>query len=140
MSELSILEFVVYAVIGYAPMGFLMAYILVDKPAKSSDSIMRIVYVMPGMVGVLMLASVGGFSVITNSDYITSETISDYEVLNTLDGVVTLNSTTTETKATSSYFTLQNPMWVMFNGMLFILYVLYVIINVVQLIGVKEED
>ncbi len=127
MADLSILEFIVYAVIGYSPMIFLLGYILTDKVATRSNSIMRIVYVMPGMAGIIMLISVGGFDVIVQEDTIN----------NTIFNVNT-TETHTETIATESVITLQNPLWVTFNGIMFIIYTLYVVINAIELIALKE--
>ena len=128
MADLSILEFIVYAVIGYSPMIFLMGYILTDKPGTTSNSIMRVVYIMPGMAAVMMLVSAGGFSV-------TMDTVEST--------ITTTNNVTSDAwveEGVQSYsYSLENPIWITFNGLVFIIYFIYLIINVLQLIGLDEK-
>lgn len=131
MADLSILEFIVYALLGYAPMIFLLGYILVDKPARRSDSIMRIVYVMIGMIGVSLLGSVGGFDVVIAEPQTVTEV-----VINGSTGTPITNSTVTHGQQSVK---LLQPAWILFNGSIFVIYMLYVIINVLALIGETDQ-
>ena len=85
---------------------------------------------LPGIVGVLLLASAGGFNIILESEG--TETIS---IVNGTTGIPITNSTITHSPTT---FTLQNPVWITFNGMIFILYFLYIIVNVINLLRLDD--
>ena len=134
MADLSILEFIVYTVIGYSPLVFMMGYILTDKPATKSNSIMRVVYVMPGLIGVAMLASVGGFDVTIE----TTSTQSYLTAYNASTGMYDSDDSWFENVTQANTYTLENPVWITFNGLLFVIYMLYIVINILNLIAMKD--
>jgi len=96
---------------------------------KKDLSITRVIWLMPSIFCAFILASAGA-DIILNSDV---ETVtSEYEVLNSVDGIIVLNSTTVTTSISS--FTLLQPVWVALHSLFFMILVLYVIWNIVSLL------
>ena len=119
MAELSILEFGVYGFVAYASLLMLIiAAIKTEIPTTRSLAIVRAVYLMPGAICALVLASSG--IVIVTSD-----------VTNT---IVAVNTTEVWTETVSSSITLMNPVWGALHVMIFVVIMIFVITQIVNLL------
>jgi hypothetical protein len=114
---LSIIEFIVYGLIGYSSMLMLIVQTVKAVPSESSGSIVRSIYLIPGIIACLIIAG-SGDTIITN------------EYTNT---IVDLNATTVWTEDIESQVSLSNPIWVTFHYLLAMIMLLYVIIQILTL-------
>ena len=119
MSELSIIEFVVYGLICYGSLMMLIISTIKAVPTTKSMAIPRAMYLIPGMVCAFLLAGAG-----VDID-LNTQTISESKVeLHPLTGnEVTVTNTTTITDK----ITLQDSIWIPVHYMIFVVLLLYVI-------------
>lgn len=137
MATLSIIEFLVYGLIAYSGVVMMIISTIKDVPSTKSGSIYRVIWLLPCAIILLFLAF-AVTEITTESGTTTETTTSDYETLNTSDGVVVLNSTTTNTITKSNIIYLINPIWITFHFMLFIVLVVYIIIQALNLLTKLE--
>mgnify|MGYP000388649277 CR=1 FL=1 len=121
--DISIIEFGVYGFITYSSLLMLIISTIKEVPATKSLSITRAIYLIPGIICAMLLASSGVN--ITLED--TTNTITlDFEALNSTDNnIVTLNSTQTTTE--TNQIVLLNPVWVILHFLIAAVLVVYVI-------------
>lgn len=126
MAEVSIIEFLVYALIGYTGVILLVASAFRDVPTTKSGSVIRAIWVLPCIFAVYMLGSAG-------ADIWLEDTV-------TVNTIKNLNSTETftETIQKNSKITLYQPVWVTLHLLFFIMLIIYFIWNMLQLL-VKRE-
>jgi hypothetical protein len=117
LADLSIIEFIVYGLIGYSSMLMLIVQTVKAVPSESSGSIVRSIYLIPGIIACLIIAG-SGDTIITN------------EYTNT---IIDLNATTVWTEDIESQVSLSNPIWVTFHYLLAMIMLLYVIIQILTL-------
>jgi hypothetical protein len=117
MADISIIEFIVYGLIGYSSILMLIITTVKEVPTERSGSIVRAVYLIPGIIACLIIAGSG-------------DTIVTSDFTNT---IVDLNATTVWTESISSEISLQNPIWVTFHYLLAIVMIVYVILQVLTL-------
>ena len=127
MADVSIIEFLVYAIICYTGIVMLIISAFRETPFSKSQSGLRVIWVLPSIFCAFMLASAGQ-GIILDSE--TETVTSDYEALTSVDTVVTLNSTTVTTSV-SSYMLLQ-PVWVTLHSLFFTVMIIYVLVNVLS--------
>jgi len=119
--DISILEFIVYGLIAYSSMLMLIISTIKEVPSGKSHSIVRVMYLIPGIFCAVILAG-SGVNIITE-DVVTTNTI------------VNLNTTEvfTESFNQTRLIELQNPIWISFHFLLAAVMVVYVISQIVTL-------
>ena len=120
MSDISIIEFGVYGLICYSGIIMLIISSFKETPTTVSQSAVRCIWLIPSIFAAFMLASAGV------DIYLSSETTTQ-QVLDSNNNVITLTNTTTDK------ITLLQPVWVTLHFLLFIVLLLYVIMNVLTL-------
>lgn len=120
MSEISIIEFAVYALVCYTGIIMLIISSFKETPMTVSQSAVRVIWLIPSMLCAFVLASAGA------DIYLSTEIVSD-QVLDSGNAIVTLTDTTVEK------ITLINPIWITMHFLFFIVLLLYVITNVLTL-------
>ena len=119
MGELSIIEFIVYAVICYGSLMMLIISTIEDVPTTKSMAVPRAMYLIPGMVCAFLLAGAG-----LDINLETETTTENQVLLHPITGgEVNVVNTTTQT----SKITLEDSIWVVVHYMFFIILLLYVI-------------
>lgn len=120
MSDISIIEFAVYALICYTGVIMLIISSFKETPMTVSQSAVRVIWLIPSMLCAFVLASAGA------DIYLSTETLAD-QVLDSNNAVVTLTDVTTDK------ITLLNPIWITMHFLFFIVLLLYVITNILTL-------
>ena len=116
MSNLSLIEFSVYGFLAYSSMLMLIISVIKkDLPNDNPLSIIRVIFLLPGIFCAGILSS-SGIDITTEQTNVTN-TIKD---LNNTD-------TWSETTSAVSQYVLINPVWILVNFMIFITLVIYVI-------------
>ena len=123
MSEVSIIELIVYGLIGYPAIIFLIASSFKESSGTAKISVVKAVWIIVPIVAMYMLSSAGA-----QIDLVTQTTL-NYNVTSNL---LTSNSTTTDT------ITLVNPVWVTLHWMMFMVLVLYFMWNMLRLFTQRE--
>ena len=120
MSDISIIEFAVYAFIAYSGMLMLIISTIREAPQTKSQSFTRAMYLIPSIVCAFLLAGMG-------------EIIGLYDV--TINGI----EQGTNTTLTESYsITLINPIWITFNFMIAIIMLFHFIMQTLQLLLFRD--
>ncbi len=129
MSEVSIIELIVYALIGYPAIIFLVGSSFQESSgAAGKISVVKAIWIIVPIIAMYMLASAGAL--------ITME----HEVVNTL-GYNTTNTNqviTNSTTITDNTITLVNPVWITLHWLLFTVLVLYFMWNMLRLFTQRE--
>jgi len=120
MSDISIIEFAVYALVCYTGIIMLIISSFKETPMTVSQSAVRVIWLIPSMLCAFVLASAGA------DIYLSTEIMSD-QVLDSNNAIITLTDTTIEK------ITLLNPIWITMHFLFFIVLLLYVITNVLTL-------
>lgn len=127
--DISIIEFVFYGLIGYSGAVMLIASAFREVPDKKAHSIARVVWLIPSMAAIFVLAGSGvGINFDTPATIIT-------EVYNNTGSLVT-NSTSYSTQPNK--IILVNPVWILFHSMLGFIMAIYVFTQLMNLFGKKE--
>lgn len=120
MSDISIIEFGVYALICYTGIIMLIISAFKETPSTVSQSALRVIWLIPSIICAYMLASAGA------DIYLSTETTID-QVLDSNNAPVSLTDVTTDK------ITLLNPVWITLHFLFFIVMLLYVMINILTL-------
>lgn len=142
MADFSIVEFVVYALIGYSGIVVMIVQLIkYNQPTSKAEAVWRTIWIFPCIIAIGMLTYIDGnveMNTITSTETITS----NYEVINQTGGnIVTLNSTTLKTNTDINYIDLRDPIWVRFHVLLFFVMIIYQIIMWLTLfIKVSKRD
>ena len=125
--EISIIEFVTYGLIAYAGMLVLIISVIKEVPTTRSLAIIRAIFLMPSVIASGILAS-SGVNI-------------DFSSVNTNNLIRSVNTTQvwTETTTQTNTVILQNPVWIKFHFMLFIVLIVYIIIQIL-FIFTKFDD
>ncbi len=113
--DISIIEFGVYGFIAYSSILMLIISTVKEVPSVKSHTIVRAIYLIPGIIATIVLAS-SGVNIIT-ADITTTNIIT---ALNTSEVFV-------EAISTSTQIVLQNPIWISFHFLLAAVMTIYVI-------------
>lgn len=124
MSDISILEFVVYGLIAYSSILMLIISTIRETPFKESQSLARGIYLVPGIVCALILAGSG-----VN---VTMETVSTINITN---DTVANQMIFYESADTTSAFVLINPIWGAVHIMIAMVMSLYVVMQILMMLG-----
>ena len=129
--NISILEFAVYAFVGYSSLLMLIISITKEGPLTKSrtGTLIKSIYIIPGIYCMTLLSGSGveifldgGSTVVTN-------------IYNATSGALITNSTIT---TPADRIILQNPIWVPLHYMFTLVMFAYVIINVLKMFSAKE--
>lgn len=128
MAEVSIIEFLVYGLVGYTGIIMLIATAFREAPAMRSQSIVRSIWILAPIFCMYMLASAGA-TIVLHDDITTTSTL--------------INANTTETwtetvTTEQQEITLLQPVWVTLHFLFFIMLIIYFIWNMLNLL-VKRE-
>lgn len=129
--NISIIEFAVYAFVGYSSLLMLIISITKEGPLTKSrtGTLIKSIYIIPGIYCMTLLSGSGveifldgGSTVVTN-------------IYNATSGALITNSTIT---TPADRIILQNPIWVPLHYMFTLIMFAYVIINVLKMFSAKE--
>lgn len=129
--NISIIEFAVYAFVGYSSLLMLIISITKEGPLTKSrtGTLIKSIYIIPGIYCMTLLSGSGveifldgGSTVITN-------------IYNATTGALITNSTVV---TPADRIILQNPIWVPLHYMFTLIMFAYVIINVLKMFSAKE--
>jgi hypothetical protein len=123
MTEVSVVEILVYAIICYAGLLGIILSAFREMPQDKKQSGLRAIWRIPSMIAAAMLASLG-----------TDINLEDSTVTSVTKN---LNSTETwsETVTTNSTITLINPVWVTLHYLFFAILLVYILINFLIVLG-----
>ena len=124
--DISLIEFIVYGIVGYTGIVLLIASAFRDTPTSKSQSIVRAMYLSISVIAIMVLSG-SGLNITT--DYHDS-TVTEY-VINGTSGDNITNSTIS-TNSTNKYI-LNNPVWIPFHYMLAVVMLVYVILQILTL-------
>lgn len=125
MADISIIEWGVYGFIAYSSILMLIISVIKESPLTKSQSILRSMWFIPGIIcaGLLMFSGTD----IT----LQSNGIEFIEVYNGTTGLLMTNTTIIQN--TPDYITLQDPVWGSVHLMIFLILLVYVLINMLTL-------
>jgi hypothetical protein len=128
LGEISIIEFIVYGLVGYSGIVLLIASAFKELPATKNLAVIRSIWIMPCIFMMYVLASAGA-PIILQDSFDTTATL-----INTNTTEVWTETVTTNSKIVS----IANPVWVTVHLLFFIMLVIYFIWNMLQLL-VKRD-
>lgn len=122
---LSIIEFGVYGLITYSSMLMLIISTLQgDQKRSKSLTLIRTIYFIPAIIFAGVLAGSGVEITSTNST----------------NTIFNLNTTDAWSETISSSVILQNPVWITSHYMLMVIFIIYVIFNMLKLLTTHEKQ
>ena len=119
MAELSIIELIVYGIVGYTGIVLLVSSAFREIPSGKSGSVIRSIWVLAPLFCMYMLAQAG--------QTIVFQEITEIGYNATVVNEVILNSTTVNS------ITLIQPVWVTLHGLFFTMLLIFFIWNMLQL-------
>jgi len=123
MSEVSIIELIVYGLIGYPAIIFLIGSSFKESTGTASKiSVVKAIWIIVPIIAMYMLASAGAL--------ISIDTVSS-TLINT-------NTTEVWTEQVDRSITLVNPVWVTLHWMMFIVLILYFMWNMLRLFTQRD--
>ena len=129
MSELSIIEFIIYGLVGYSGLILLIGSAFKEVPATKSQSVIRGIWVLPCIYCLIMLSGLSG-TVYLDEGKTTNELI-----YNGTDDTLITNSTTT---FTANSIQLVNPIWGTVHILFYMILIVYFMWNMLQLFTKRE--
>lgn len=124
MAEITLLEFIVYGLVGYTGIILLVASAFKDIPDTKSQSVIRSIWVLAPIFCMYMLANAGN-PIWVNDGY--TESVLTYNGT----GDLITNSTNT---VSGQSITLLQPVWVTLHLLFFFMLIIYFIWNMLQLL------
>ncbi len=122
MADISLIEFIVYGIITYTGMVLLISTAFKDVPTTKSGAIARAIFVIPSAITSLILAFSG-------------ESIKIQSITNTIRD---LNTTNVWTETIETEIILLNDVWVLVHFLIFIVIIIYVFTQLMNLITKVE--
>ncbi len=129
MGEISIIEFIVYGLVGYSGIVLLIASAFKELPATKNLAVIRSIWIMPCIFMMYVLASAGAPIILQDEVIVTTLNYNE-----TSNALVSNSTETTQAKQVS----IVNPVWVTVHLLFFIMLVIYFIWNMLQLL-VKRD-
>ncbi len=123
MAELSVIEFGVYGFIVYSSLLMLIISTIKEVPSGKSQSILRSMYLIPGIFCALLLATMGVD--------LTFETIS---TVNTITDNQTSTIIFTEDITKETVITLQDAVWGTVHMLIFFILLVHVVVQMLTLL------
>lgn len=127
MSDISLAEFIVYGFVAYASLLMLIISVVKEVPTTKSLAIARSIFLIPGMVASAVLASSG-----------VNIQVADVTTSNLIKSINT-TQTWTETTGQINNIVLQSPVWQMFHILIFLVLLVYVITQMLNLFMKTDE-
>lgn len=135
LADFSIIEFIVYGLMGYSGLILLMVQILQpNPPTNRSFAGARVVFLSPSLIGIMMLMFASGDITLETENISTNSTILTYNETNDL--IFTENVTRTESNAKS--FTLIEPIWGLIHLGFLMIIIVYITIQVLNILTKPE--
>ena len=126
MADISMIEWIVYGLFAYSSAIILAISTQLTPPMQRSLSIVRTIWMIPGMIAAFFLATTGEniamLTIHTNSTTISNVTKEAF------------SEVTTQT----NFFALQNPVWLSFHLMLGLVLGIYIMMQLVALFTSKD--
>ena len=116
--DISLIEFIVYGIIGYTGAVMLVISAFRETPTNKAQSIVRAMYLILSIISIMVLSG-SGLEIQTET---TSSTITS------------LNTTEVWTEVVSHTYTLQNPIWITFHYIIAVVMAVYVILQILTLL------
>ena len=111
------IEFGVYGFITYSSLLMLIISTIKEVPSEKSGSVMRSMWLIPGILCAFILASSGINIVLPEST----------------NTIVNINTTEVWTETISNQVVLQNPIWVTVHMLIFLVLIVYVVWQVLNI-------
>lgn len=111
MSDISIVEWGVYGFVAYSSLLMLIISVIKEVPMTKSLSIVRAIYLIPGMICAGLLSG-SGVNIITNLTTTTTRNV---------------NTTEVWTETINQQIPLQNDVWILVHLMIFLVLFFYVV-------------
>ena len=126
MADISLIEVIFYGFLELISITMLILSVIKEAPLGKSSSIVRSIYMLPGIISSGILG-MSGPNII-------------FQTASTVNTIKSINTTQVWTEATTqtNLIPLQNPMWQTFHFMIMVTLVVYVIIQVVILLTKHE--
>jgi hypothetical protein len=128
MAEVSIIELIVYGLIGYPAVIMLIVSSFRGIEATDDQAGIKAIWILPAIICMFMLASAGGLISMQ------TQTVNDIGY-NVTDQSIITNSTTTHT----TQINLVQPVWITLHYMFFVILLIYFIWNMLQLFTKKPK-
>lgn len=127
MSDISLAEFIVYGFVAYSSLLMLIISVVKEIPSTKSLAIARSIFLIPGMVAAAILATSGVNIQVAN--------------VATSNLIRSINTTQTWSETTSQInnIVLQNPVWQTFHMLIFLVLLVYVITQMLNLFTKYDE-
>lgn len=122
--DISILEYIFYAIIGYSGAVFLISSAFREIPDTKAHSIARVVWLIPSMAALFVLA---GSGVDINLNTVTT--------VNTITDNQTSTVIFTEDILKEDKIILVNPMWILFHSMLGFIMIIFIFLQFMNVLG-----
>lgn len=122
MSDISLIEWIVYGFIAYSSLLMLIISTVKDVPIGKSLSLIRVIYLIPGVICSGILAS-SGVNIV-------------FQTVNTTTRDV--NASTVWTQMVTTTIPLQSPVWTMVHLMIMLVLLAYVIQQIMIFMTAKE--
>lgn len=131
--NISILEFAVYAFVGYSSLLMLIISITKEGPMTKTrtGTLVKSIYIIPGIISMILLSG-SGVDILLNVSTVTTNEF----IINGSTGAAITNATITQTSADK--FVLQNPIWITMHYMFALIMFAYVIINTLKMLSAKD--
>ncbi len=130
MSEVSIIELIVYGLIGYPAIIFLIASSFKESTGTASKvSVVKAIWIIVPIIAMYMLASAGALIHLQDESSVTTI---GYNVTN---GDILTNSTET---TPAKQISLVQPVWVTLHWMMFMVLILYFMWNMLRLFTQRD--
>ncbi len=117
---LSLIEWIVYGFFAYGAMLMLMIGIVKDIPGTRTTSLLRIIFILPGIIGAGILAGPYETVIMPTTD--------------TVNAITLTTENFTETIISTSYIQLQNPVWLIFHYAIMAVMIIYTISQVLTML------
>lgn len=119
--------FIVYGFVAYSSLLMLIISVVKEIPATKSLAIARSVFLIPGMVASAVLASSGVNIQVAN--------VATSNLIRSINTTQTWSETTTQI----NNIVLQSPVWQMFHMLIFLVLMVYVITQILNLFTKTDE-
>lgn len=128
MAEYSIIEFIVYGLVGYTGVVLMVASAFREVPATKSLAVVRSIWLLPSIYCLIMLAGISGTIYLDEG----------VETTSTLINVNTTETWTETVNVTPNSIVLVEPIWGTVHIIFYMMLILYFIWNMLQLL-VKRD-
>ena len=115
MADISLIEWLVYGGIAYSSLLMLIISTIRDVPTTRALSIIRSIYLMPGMICSAVLAGTG--------PHITTQFLNTNSTLTAANGTLVSTSVTTNLAG----FTISSQVWYLVHWMIFVVLFIYLV-------------